>query len=432
MKPIEIVVVGAGCRGAGYAMHAATFPDKVRITAVAEPRDYHRNQFAATYGLPADRVFASWEELAALPRVADAVIIATQDEMHLEPALRFAELGYHIMLEKPMAPDPIECRQIYDAAIQNNIIFAVCHVMRYTPYTQKLKELLDAGVVGQVINMQHLEPVGYWHQAHSFVRGNWRREDESSPMLLSKSCHDLDWIRYLVGRPCTRITSFGSLVHFRADQKPEGAGERCLTCDIEPKCPYSAKKIYLGKYHEGVRDWPLSVLTPEVTLENLVEALEAGPYGRCVYGCDNDVVDNQVVNMEFEGGLTASFTMVAFTDHSHRKTRVFGTHGMLEGDGEFIKVNDFLTDETTTYDTGTTEASLVGGHGGGDYFLVKSFVEAVYAGDPSLVLSGPVETLESHLMVFAAEEARRTNTVVQMEEYSSRIIPKPAVCGSSR
>lgn len=424
MKPVSLIIIGAGSRGKTYAAHAAALPELARVVAVADPREAWRDQVAALHSVPASGLFASWEEVAERSRFADAVVIATQDDLHLEPALRFAEKGYHILLEKPMAPDPVQCRRIVDAVVRHDVLFAVCHVLRYTGYTATMKQLLDSGAIGRLVSLQHLEQVGYWHQAHSFVRGNWRREDQSSPMLLAKSCHDLDWIRYMVGVPCTRISSFGSLVHFRPEHRPEGAAERCLQCGIEPRCPYSAKKLYLDWFDRWNGGWPLDVLTPEVTRARVFEALQTGPYGRCVYSCDNDVVDNQVVNMEFEGGLTASFVMTAFTEVGHRQTRLFGTHGMMEGDGEKIRVLNFVTDQTTEYDTNAAEGTITGGHGGGDYRLTRAFVEAVARGDRSLILSGPRETLESHLMVFAAEEARRQGCVVRMEEYESRLTPQ--------
>ena len=178
--------------------------------------------------------------------------------------------------------------------------------------------------IGDIVSIQHLEPVGYWHQAHSYVRGNWRKESESSSMLLAKSCHDLDWIRYIMGARCVAVSSFGSLKHFRKEEKPSGAGERCLDCSYEPRCPYSALKIYLGRIEKGQVEWPVNVITEDVSREGVQAALRDGPYGRCVYECDNDVVDNQVVNLLFEGGRTAAFTMTGFSEYQDRKTRIFG------------------------------------------------------------------------------------------------------------
>lgn len=415
-KPVTAVVVGAGGRGTGYSMFAQAYPDRLRIVGVAEPLEYNRQKMVDLHDLPNENVFTDWREIAARPRMADAVIIATQDAMHAEPAVAFANLGYAILLEKPMAPNEADCIRIVEAAKANHVLFGVCHVMRYTNYTQTLKKLVDSGAVGEVVSIQHLEPVGYWHQAHSFVRGNWRNQEESSFMLLAKSCHDLDWIYYIMGEPCLSLSSFGSLKHFRKEEKPARAGDatRCLHCGYEPECPYSAKKIYLGRLAKGDAGWPVDVVTPEPTVETLTQALKTGPYGRCVYECDNDVVDNQVVNMLFAGGKTASFTMTAFNKANHRKTRIFGTRGELYGDGVNIEVFDFLTDQTTTYSTEVLGDGLLGGHGGGDYGLMDSFVRAVAENNPKLILSGPDDSLTSHRMVFAAERARLQNTVVNL------------------
>jgi predicted dehydrogenase len=421
-KPVSAIIIGAGGRGMTYAQFAQENPDRLQIIGVAEPREWNRRFMAHTYHLPAANIVNDWHALADRARMADAVIICTQDAMHAEPAIAFASRGYAMLLEKPMAPNEADCQRIIRAVKENHILFAVCHVMRYTHYTQTLKAVLDSKTIGEVVSIQHLEPVGYWHQAHSFVRGNWRNEKESSFMLLAKSCHDLDWIRYLVGKPCRSLSSFGSLTHFKKSEKPAAAGNavRCLHCAYEPQCPYSAKKIYLGRVLAGDSDWPVNTLTPQPTLESVTAALENGPYGRCVYECDNDVVDHQVVNMEFENGATASFTMTAFNKAGHRKTRIFGTRGEIIGDGAKVEIFDFLTDQTQVIDTEAASAdasghgAVLGGHGGGDYGVMDHFVSAVAANDPGMILSGPDESLETHRMVFAAERARLANTVVNM------------------
>ena len=410
--PVTLAVVGAGSRGSGYARLAEQLPERARVVAVAEPRDLYRQRLAAQHGIQASQVFSDWRDLAASPKLADAVLVCTQDAMHVEPAVAFAEAGYHVLLEKPMAPEEAGCRRIVDAIEKAGVLFAVAHVSRYTTYSQRMKAMLDDGLIGDVVSLQRLEPVGYWHQAHSFVRGNWRNETESSSMLLAKSCHDLDWIRYMMGVSCEAVSSFGSLRHFRVEERPEGAAERCLDCAVEADCPYSARKIYLGRLEQGQVGWPLNVLTPEPTVESVTAALRDGPYGRCVYACDNDVVDHQVVNMRFANGSTAAFTMTAFTEAGGRRTNIFGSRGHLFGDGQHIHHFDFLTDKTEVVDTATGDASIIGGHGGGDGGLMEGFVRAVAAGDPSSILSGARETLESHLMVFAAETARREDRVV--------------------
>ncbi|MFG3000379.1 Gfo/Idh/MocA family protein [Streptomyces sp. NPDC048340] len=410
---ITLAVVGAGDRGTGHARWALAHPDRATVVAVAEPRKVRRDRLATAHGLDAGSVVDDWRELAARGRIADAVLICTLDREHLEPVLAFAALGYHIMLEKPMALTEEECRRIVAAVEEAGVILSVGHVLRYTPYTQALKRVLDSGRIGDVVSVQHLEPVGFWHQAHSFVRGNWRREDEATSMLMAKSCHDLDWLQYVLGRPPVRVSSFGRLSHFRPENRPAGAADRCLDCTVETACPYSAKRDYGDRLAEGRHGWPLSVLVDEFTPRALETALREGPYGRCVYACDNDVVDHQVVAMEFDSGATATFTMTAFTEQADRQTRIFGTRGELRGDGMQLRVYDFLTRTEEVLGIGAEGAmDAAGGHGGGDAGLMDAFVGAVATGDPGLVKSGPHESLISHLTVLAAERARRDNTVV--------------------
>ena len=415
-NPVTAVIAGAGGRGRTYAAFALEHPDRLKIVGVAEPKEWNRTTMVKEHAIPAEAVFTTWEDLAAQPKLADMVIIATQDAMHADPAVAFAARGYAILLEKPMAPTQAECERIIRAVKDNGVIFGVCHVMRYTSYTQALKKLLDEGAVGEIVSVQHLEPVGYWHQAHSFVRGNWRNTAESAFMLLAKSCHDIDWLRYIIGSKCRSVSSFGSLKHFKKSEKPAAAGGalRCTACDYEPNCPYSARKIYLQKVESGFTDWPIDVLSPEPTVASIRAALENGPYGRCVYECDNDVVDHQVVSLFFEEDRSAVFTMTAFNAGSNRKTRIFGTRGEIYGDGQFIEITDFVSDEKRLVDTVEGEDSALSGHGGGDYGIIDHFVAAVAAGDQSLILSGPDESLETHRMVFAAEAARLEHRVVDL------------------
>ena len=416
MKPVTAIIAGAGSRGQTYASFALQHPDRFQVVGIADPKEWIHTRFAETHHLPPEALFNDWRELAAQPKMADMVIISTQDAMHAEPAIAFAKKGYAILLEKPMAPNLADCERIYAAVKESGGLFGVCYVLRYTGYTKALKKLLDEGAVGEIVSIQHLEPVGFWHQAHSFVRGNWRNSAESSSMLLAKSCHDLDWIRYIAGSKCLSTSSFGSLHHFKKSQKPvkAGAALRCTACNFEPECPYSAKKIYLGRLASGETGWPVDVLTPNPTLESVSAALENGPYGRCVYECDNDVVDHQTVNLLFEGERSAVFTMTAFNSGGQRKTRIFGTRGEIYGDGVFIEVSDFLSGEKRFIDTEASDATILGGHGGGDYGLIDAFVAAVAANDPSLILSGADDSIETHRMVFASEQARLEHRVVDL------------------
>lgn len=425
--PVEIAVVGAGNRGATYARHAVA-GGRARVAAVAEPDPARRAAFRAAHGLPAERTFEGWRQLAAAGRLADAAVIATQDTLHVEPAVALAARGYPLLLEKPMAPTEPGARTIVEAARTAGVLLAVCHVLRYAPYTLALRRLIDQGAVGEVVSVEHLEPVGWWHQAHSYVRGNWRREGESSPMLLAKSVHDLDWLSHVVGRAPRRVASFGSLYHFRPEQRPAGAADNCLDCAVEPDCPYSAPRLYLSCLGDPAKEeWPLSTVTDARTPAGVREALRTGQYGRCVYGSDNDVVDHQVVSIEYEQGVTASFTMTAFTPLMGRQTRVFGTHGYLECDGRTITVLDFRTRRRSVVDTlvdtpvgsladGPAEASGVDRHGGGDRGLVDAFLDAVASGGARNRLVPPEESLAAHRLAWAAERARRSGSVVSLAD----------------
>lgn len=407
---VSLAVVGAGNRGSQYAT-LAVGGGRARVVAVAEPLAVRRESFARAHGVGA--VFDDWAALAAAPKLADAVIIATQDRHHVEPAVALARAGYHILLEKPIAPTEAGARAIVEAAERAGVLLAVCHVLRYTPHTRLVRRLLDEGRVGELVAVQHLEPVGWWHFAHSYVRGNWRAEST----LLAKACHDVDWLQYIVGRRARRVTSFGSLFHFRADQAPPGAGARCVSCAAEPGCPYSAVRLYPSFLGDPDRErWPLGTVVDTATAEALDAALRDGPYGRCVYGCDNDAVDHQVVNIEYEGGATASLTLSAFTPMSDRKTRIMGTRGHLETDGQAVRVFDFVTstEETLRVFDGTGGADAARGHGGGDAGLIDAFLTAVATADAAAIRTGPAESLASHLVVWAAERSRRDGVVVTL------------------
>ncbi|MBO4207194.1 Gfo/Idh/MocA family protein [Micromonospora echinofusca] len=406
---VSLAIVGAGSRGTTYAGYAARFPDRARVVAVADPRADHREALADRHAVPAADRYPSWQALAARPRLADAVVVATPDREHAEPVARLAALGYHVLLEKPMAPDEADCEAVVEVAGRTGVLLAVCHVLRYTPYTDTVRDLLAAGAVGEIVGVEHLEPVGWWHFAHSYVRGNWRRADESSSSLLAKCCHDLDWLQYLVADTPTQVSSVGRLNHFHPGNRPPGAADRCVDCRVEPDCPYSATRFYGDCLADPDRHvWPLSVLTRDLTEQGVRRALTDGPYGRCVYAGDNDVVDHQTVTVSFSRGATATLTMSAFTPGGHRRTRIMGTRGHLEGDGERVTHTDFVTGRTRTVEVAASGADAGSGHGGGDHGLMAAFVAAVATGDRSLVRSGPRESLDSHRMVFAAERSRRS------------------------
>ncbi|XP_076019509.1 putative oxidoreductase YteT isoform X2 [Genypterus blacodes] len=419
--PVSVIVVGAGSRGEIYSYFACIHPQRVKVVGVADPRKFARTKLQQQHKIEEGNVFEDWHDVIEREKFADAVAICTPDRLHKEPAVAFAMKGYHVLLEKPMATTAEDCTAIVEACTQSGVMLTVCHVLRYDPVIHKIKELIDAGVIGEVVHIQHLEPVGFYHFAHSFVRGNWRNEAESSFALLAKSCHDIDLIHHWAGaRRCVKVSSFGSVSHFRKESKPPGAASRCLDCPVEGACPYSARKIYLDRVKWGHTGWPVSVICPNSVpdIESVTEALKTGPYGRCVYECDNDVCTNQVVNMEFEGGVTAAFSMVAFTEElCKRKTTISGSKGELSYNGHEVRVFDFLTQRSTTHNShGNNPSFGMGGHGGADYHLMDAFVSAVANNDPSLIRSGPEETLMSHMLVFEAERSRLEGRVVYCEE----------------
>ncbi|XP_028309815.1 uncharacterized protein LOC114467597 isoform X3 [Gouania willdenowi] len=423
---VHVIVVGAGSRGENYSMFASVHPDRMKVVAVADPRKYARTKLQKKHNISEENVFDDWRGVAERDKFADAVFVCTPDRLHKEPAVAFARKGYHLLLEKPMATTAEDCREIVEACTQSGVMLCVGHVLRYDPIVHKIKELIDAGLVGDVVHIQHLEPVGFYHFAHAFVRGNWRNEAESSFSLLAKSCHDIDLIHHWAGaRRCVKVSSFGSLSHFNKQNKPAGAADRCLECPVEKKCPYSASKIYLDQVKKGNTGWPMSVICTDssVDIESVTEALRTGAYGRCVYECDNDVCTNQVVNMEFEGGLTAAFTMVAFTEEiCKRRTTIYGSKGELSYDGHDVHVFDFLSQQRTKHTPQCLAPKNFGmhGHGVADYHLTDAFISAVASDDASLIRSGPEETLHSHLLVFEAERSRLENKVLHCADIQAK------------
>ncbi len=409
-KPTTALILGAGSRGAlVYAGFALSHPYLFKVTGVAEPIDERRKALAAEHHIDPANCFTDWREaLAGGRRIADVVCVCTQDQMHVEPVLAALELGYHVLLEKPMATNAADCMRIVRAVEKSGSMLSIAHVLRYTPFFQRIRHILDSGMIGRLVSIQHNENVGYFHYSHSYVRGNWRRADQSSPMILAKSCHDLDILRWLAGSPVAKLSSFGSLLHFTSENRPVGAPDRCLdNCPHHASCPYYAPKIYLT----GNTGWPVNVISLDTSFAMVYKALQEGPYGRCVYACDNDVVDHQVVSLEFDNAVTAVFTMGAFNGEGSRTIKLMGTKGELHGHfekGEII-VQRFGAGEVLRYSLTDDKA----GHGGGDDAFLQSFLQALRLQNKTANLTDATESLESHLMAFMAEEARLSGKVVE-------------------
>ena len=279
-KPVTVMVIGAGSRGTTYSRYAEKFPNSMKVVAVADLNAHRRSRMAKKHNIPAENVFTNFAEALAKPKLADAVVIATPDNLHYEPCMKALEIGYDVLLEKPVAPTEKECRDILKQAHKYNRIVAVCHVLRYAPYFVALKEVVDSGAIGDLVSIQHMEPIQYAHMAHSYVRGNWPNSKTTTPIILAKSCHDLDILRWIVGKPCETIAAEGSLHLFKAENAPKGAPERCTDgCPHEAECPYSAIDIYeRRKRHLHVFDLPNR---NDVAL--IREKLKTTNYGRCVF-----------------------------------------------------------------------------------------------------------------------------------------------------
>ncbi len=410
-KPVTFAICGCGARGLeAYAPYQLTHPEEMKVVAGADVRPERLELLQKRFGVPAGMCFPSDEALLAQPKLADVMIVSTQDRQHVSAALKALDKGYHILLEKPISPDLGQCRALQEKARETGRAVVVCHVLRYTKFYAVLEDLLRRGEIGKIETIDAIEHVAYWHQAHSFVRGNWRNSSETSPMILQKSCHDMDILRWLAGAPCLKVQSFGSLDYFKAENAPQGAAPRCLDgCACKDACPYDAEKIYVTDPRTGIRGrgkgWPCAVLASEPDEDKIYAALRTGPYGRCVFHCDNNVVDHQTVNLEFEGNIHATFTMTAFTQDCRRTIKVTGTLGEIEGDmaKNALTLRRFGRPEET-FDL-NEEGGQFSGHGGGDFGLMASFCRLIARGGGA-GLTGVDASVESHVMALAAEASR--------------------------
>ena len=422
--PITFAIAGFGDRGSTYAAMQQVFPGRMRVTAVADLDPRKVEKARRLYEIPPERCFASAEEMLAQGRLADVLVVSTMDRQHVDHAIPGLRLGYHVVMEKPISPDLAKCREILEVSRQCPGKIVVCHVLRYTAFYNTLKALLDSGRIGRVVHILASENVGYWHQAHSFVRGNWRSASQTSPMILQKSCHDLDILSWLTGQRCVSLSSVGSNTLFRPENAPAGVPLRCLDgCPAKETCVFNAEKIYVTDPKTGVAhqndNWISSVLSPENTVESTYAALRTGPYGRCVYHCDNDVVDHQQTTLLMEDGSTVSFSMCAFSRDCYRTFRAMGTQGELEGDtcSQLIRVRPFGQPEEVI-DLRAGDRDLKG-HGGGDSGIIGDFLDMLLEGrEPDQRTTTLEHSLESHYLALAAEESRlRGGEVIRMEEF---------------
>lgn len=404
-KPVLIVIAGAGGRGfLAYAPYTRQHPDKMRLVGVAEPDGFRRERIRKEYELKAEQCFSSAEELFAQPRFADVALICTQDRQHVEHALLAMKKGYDILVEKPISPYAEEAKRLYEAACVYGSRVTVCHVLRYTSFYRKIKELLQQHEVGDVISIRGTENVGYWHYTHSYVRGKWSKSEETSPMILAKCCHDMDLFVWLTGSRCQSISSMGDLTYFRKERAPQGAARYCLqNCSRKAECPFDAEKIYLPQQLVSGRGWMQQEAGNSTEKEKIKNALYNGRYGRCVFHCDNNVVDHQVVCARMENGVTVSFSMSGFHEKNYRTIHIMGTTGELFGtmEEEHLILQRFGQEavEIMTGESGNEKS-----HGGGDEKMMDDLYTSVTKGKNTL--TGLKDSLESHYMALAAEQSR--------------------------
>ena len=415
---MKLALIGAGQRGMIYAEYAY-FKKNVEIVAVVEPHEERRTIAAEKFSVKEENRFSSVQEFFTKGKMCDAVILATMDKDHFEHTMAALDCGYDILLEKPISPDPKECIQICDKARQLGRKIIVCHVLRYTNFFSKLKEIIDGGELGRVIAINHSENVGNFHIAHSFVRGNWRKSAETSPIIMQKSCHDMDILAWLVGSEAKKIASFGSLAHFKEENAPEGSAERCLECKVADKCHYNAVRAYMP-----VRGgWPAVLLGSDQSEEGIMKALETSPYGRCVYRCDNDVCDNQVTIIEFKNGVNVNFTLSGFTNRMCRTIKIMFEYGEIwaEDDGDNIEITRFNSNSVDEIrKTVLRTAQVEGFHGGGDSLLMEDFINLI-GGESGESKTAIERSIESHIMAYAAERSRVTGQVIDMDALKNEL-----------
>ena len=395
----KLVVFGLGARGNIYANFAKTYPEKFELVAIIE-NNLQRLEYAKT-AYPGTRLFDNYKDFLAENIAADIVAVATQDEDHKEHAIAMMKAGYDLLLEKPIANNQEDCLAIYEASKQYDKKVVICHVLRYTPFYSTVKRIIDSGKLGEVVTIHASENVGYYHQAHSFVRGPWRNKSQSSPMILAKCCHDMDILRYLIGEECLSVSSYGDLFYFNKEHAPKGATAFCSDCP-HTDCVYKAQTIYTSEVGRGFSAY---FTTKEKTDENILHDLSKSQYDRCVFGCDNDVVDHQVTIMQFAHGKTACHTMSAFSKEIYRDLKVHGTKAELVGciEDNAMEIRYFGGEvEKITIDI---SAANVGGHMGGDFFMMNSLYKALN-GEAAEGITYLDVSIESHLMSFAAEESR--------------------------
>ncbi len=415
-KPLTAITLGAGSRGNVYGGYSLRYPGDLDIIGVAEPIVERNDDYAKKHEIPDENRFVTWEHVLEKPKFADMVIISMPDDLHHEPCIQAMRLGYDVLLEKPMAQTEEECREILAVQQETGRIVGIAHVLRYAPYFIDMRDVVLSGALGRIVNFQHMEPIEWRHMLHSYVRGNWHDSKATTPIILAKSCHDLDIMRWIMDEPCDKVAGFGGLSFYKQENAPEGAGDRCLTCPIEESCAYSAKQAYLRDEERLHAIMPVVPEDPAERRKAIIHSLETTNYGRCAFKMENDQPEHIACAFEFRSGATATFTMDAFTTYHGRRTRLMGTKGDLVGDMETFTYTDFLTKTPITWDISVTDVPGYedSGHGGGDFRFVNDLLNAIDKRDESLLTSNVAASVESHVMGFRIEKSRKGGGVQEV------------------
>lgn len=417
---MKLALIGAGARGMIYSRYAYHILGD-EIVAVADRHTEKLERARREFGTPQNMLFTDPLALVQGVPEADALIVASMDRDHYAHAMAGLERGWHLLLEKPISPDPLECLKISRKAEEKKLSVTVCHVLRYSPFFIRIRDILRSGRLGKIVCIDHTENVGNFHMAHSFVRGNWRNSDLSSPIIMQKSCHDLDILLWLTGKRAMKISSAGSLCFFKPENAPAGSTERCLDCPVAASCRFDARKAYLPV----IGSWPAEVLTQNQTEEGILKALREGRYGRCVFRCDNNVCDHQTTLIEFEDGITAAFTLSGMTNRMCRTIHIMCENGELWGDDEKgeIRISSFRSNNVSGYEEEVIHIGAVSGdHSGGDQGLMEDFSAGLHGRRESESRSSVHRSVESHLMACAAEISRLTSQTVDLMQYEQDLL----------
>ncbi|NLA76432.1 MAG: Gfo/Idh/MocA family oxidoreductase [Clostridiales bacterium] len=415
-NPVTAVIVGGGHRAFTYADLSLECPEKLKIVGIADPNPIRRKKAAERYGFDEEHCYENALELAAVPKFADAIINGTMDHQHVYTSIPLLEKGYDMLLEKPFAVNEEEMARLTDVVKKHGNKVMICHVLRYAPFYYEIKKRILSGEIGKIINIQTLEHVSYHHVSTSYVRGKWSNSEKShTSMLLAKCCHDLDIMMWMMSEtePCA-VSSFGSTMQFNAANAPEGAADRCYDCKHIDSCEYSAKKLYI----EHPQRWEFYVWDSLEDVENpsIDEKIKLikgdSPYGRCIYKCDNNVVDHQSVLVGFKDGATGTHNMVGGSTFPSRRIHIVGTKGEIFGNLEdnFFTVSRINASSPEERDVETVDLSALStqldAHGGGDIRMVKDFVDFQRGETPSIACTAISDSVAGHLSVFLADRSR--------------------------